>query len=153
MTTKKTTKKRAPKKKTAKKKPATKTATGKPAARKPRTTRSAAAPDAVARPPDSGPIVLPAELAIDGIAAAHATLAGIATDDAREIDGDGVLFVDTAGLQLLAAFCTTHGNARWVGVSGHLRTRAELLGLTATLRLPTPAADVVKAEDDLCPVF
>lgn len=88
----------------------------------------------------AGPVVLPADCRIAELPALQAQLRDALAAPAGELDGAAVSRVDTAALQLLAAFrreLAAQGRTlRWLGVSDALREAAGLLGLAQTLDLP-----------------
>jgi ABC-type transporter Mla MlaB component len=85
-------------------------------------------------------VVLPADCRIADLPAVKAELQAALAAAGAEVDAAAVERVDTAALQLLAAFrrdAAAQGQAvAWLGVSGALRDAAVLLGLEHTLELP-----------------
>ena len=86
------------------------------------------------------PIRLPADCRVAGSAALRAVLLDAVARPVSLLDGAGVARVDTAALQLLAAFhreADARGHEiRWTGVSDALREAAGQLGLAGLLNLP-----------------
>jgi hypothetical protein len=80
-------------------------------------------------------IELPAAMVIGDVAALHARLAPFAAG-AVALRAGSVRRIDTAGLQLLAAFVAGREDVRWESVSSELAAAAHLLGMRAALRLP-----------------
>ena len=64
------------------------------------------------------------------------------------LDISAVQRIDTAGLQVIATFIRereSHGRkVQWRGAAPAVSTAAKLLGLSAVLKLPTPAAQAVE---------
>lgn len=98
----------------------------------------------------SSPATTPAPLALAAdlrIAAApalrDALLAALAAGEAVQIDGQAVTHVDTAALQVLAAFSRDARAAglpvTWAGASDPLQRGVSVLGLNALIDLPAPA--------------
>ena len=86
------------------------------------------------------PVRLPADCRVAGAAALRAVLLDAVAQPLSLLDGAGVERVDTAALQLLAAFHREAGvrghEIRWAGASDALREAAGLLGLAGLLNLP-----------------
>lgn len=99
---------------------------------------------------------LAGKLDISGIAALRGRLlAAIETGESLTVDAGAVDSVDTASLQLLAAFANKARKRAqlltWPSVSDALRERAALLDLDQTLDLDGIAA--LEQTVDLCPVY
>jgi phospholipid transport system transporter-binding protein len=108
--------------------------TSKSVSRKP--ARSAAAPKKL-----SGQVALPAECVIASVDDLKADLLTRLTfDSSVTIDAAAVQRIDTASLQLLAAFARDRRAAglpfEWTGVPASVTEAANLLNLTDTLGLP-----------------
>jgi anti-anti-sigma regulatory factor len=90
------------------------------------------------------PLVLDADLRIGAAPGLRDTLLGVlAAGEPVELDGAAVAQVDTAGLQVLAAF-SRDARAKsvpvtWTGVSDPLRRGVSVLGLDALIELPADA--------------
>lgn len=92
----------------------------------------------------SAPLTLDADLRIAAAPALRDTLlAALATGGSVEIDGGAVAQVDTAALQLLAAFSRDAKAAghpvTWTGVSDSLQRGVAVLGLNGLIELPARA--------------
>jgi anti-anti-sigma regulatory factor len=94
--------------------------------------------------PDNGParVVLGPSLTLQGVAGLKQRLArAFSAGGTVYLDGAGVTSVDTAGIQLLVAFCLearTRGAAViWQGASEAVKRSAARLGLGAALGLAT----------------
>jgi anti-anti-sigma regulatory factor len=90
------------------------------------------------------PLALDADLRIAAAPALRdALLAALAAGEAVELDGTAVTQVDTAVLQLLAAFSRDARAAglsvRWTGASDSLQRGVAVLGLHALIDLPARA--------------
>jgi len=90
------------------------------------------------------PLALDADLRIAGAPALRETLlAALAAGEPIAIDGSAVGQVDTAGLQVLAAFSRDARAAglsvTWAGVSDPLRRGVAALDLTGLIELPADA--------------
>jgi len=86
-------------------------------------------------------IELPAGCTLRDAAALKALLVGSAcTGDAVTVAGGAVTRIDTAGLQLLAAFALHERSAgrplQWHSASAELRAASARIGLSALLQLP-----------------
>lgn len=100
------------------------------------------------------PIVIDGEQNIKNAAALQLVLAAAAEANGPvEIDAGSVQSVDTASLQLLAAFANALSGVdrslTWTSVSERMREQADRLGLSAHLQLDSAPGDA----DDLLPVF
>jgi len=89
----------------------------------------------------AGPITLPAECMIAGVDELKTTLTRrLALESNVTIDAAAVQRIDTASLQLLAAFIRDRRAAglpfEWAGVTRSVTDAAELLNLSDTLGLP-----------------
>jgi phospholipid transport system transporter-binding protein len=115
---------------------------------KPRRTAKAAAPKRkVAKPKALKPVSLPAECIIASAIALRDTLLERVGDAGNvQIDASSVQRIDTAGLQLMAAFVRDRRNDgrsfEWLGVPACLTEAATLLDLTHALGLGSPGASV-----------
>jgi anti-anti-sigma regulatory factor len=90
------------------------------------------------------PLALDADLRIAAAPALRDTLmAALAAGDAVEIDGAAVAQVDTAALQVLAAFSRDARTAglpvSWTSASDSLQRGVAVLGLNALIDLPARA--------------
>lgn len=85
-------------------------------------------------------IALPADCRMACVPALRTTLTAALARPASELDGAAVARVDTAALQLLAAFVRAAAErrhpVRWLGASAVLGESAGLLGLAQVLDLP-----------------
>ena len=102
----------------------------------------------------NGAIPLESSLIIRDVQALKAQLDAHAEGEAPiVIDGAAVCHVDTAGLQLLLGFVRhlerQSRSLTWRDVSGALREKALLAGLSDALQLPPEEVE----EAGLCPVF
>lgn len=94
--------------------------------------------------PSTSIVVLPSSLRISEAEALRDQLLSHLEDvDTLDLDGSAIQEVDTAGLQLLAAFFSDRRKlgrvARWLNPSKSLVQTADLLGLHHWLELPDPA--------------
>jgi anti-anti-sigma regulatory factor len=90
------------------------------------------------------PLMLDADLRIGAAPALRETLlAALAAGEGLDIDASAVAQVDTAALQVLAAFSRDARAASvavvWTGVSDSLRRGVSVLGLNALIELPAHA--------------
>ncbi|SFW62537.1 STAS domain-containing protein [Luteibacter sp. UNCMF366Tsu5.1] len=90
------------------------------------------------------PLALDADLRIGAAPALRDALLGaLAAGEAVQLDGTAVTQIDTAGLQVLAAFSRDARAAglpvAWTGVSDPLRRGVSVLGLHALIELPAEA--------------
>jgi phospholipid transport system transporter-binding protein len=87
-------------------------------------------------------VALPTDFRLAELAAVKAELLEALEAPAVHLDGTAVERVDTAALQLLAAFrresAARGQSAAWQGVSVVMRDAASLLGLAQVLELPAP---------------
>jgi anti-anti-sigma regulatory factor len=85
-------------------------------------------------------LALPAQCRLGEAAALKASLLQASAASALLLDGSGVERVDTAALQVLAAFArdlaASGGKPAWRGASDSLREACGLLGLETLLNLP-----------------
>jgi anti-anti-sigma regulatory factor len=86
---------------------------------------------------------LPANCSIRDAAQLKTALLGLLPQDSVAIDAGAVERIDTAGLQLLAAFMRDRAangfGTEWCGVNATLRDAANILGLAGQLGLPAAA--------------
>ncbi|KJV27220.1 STAS domain-containing protein [Luteibacter yeojuensis] len=92
----------------------------------------------------AAPLALEADLRIGAAPALRDTLlAALNAGAAVQLDGNAVAQVDTAALQVLAAFSRDARAASvpvaWLGASDTLRRGVTVLGLDALIELPAPA--------------
>ncbi|QWT22548.1 STAS domain-containing protein [Bacillus sp. NP157] len=90
------------------------------------------------------PLALEADLRIGAAPLLRDTLlAALNAGNAVQLDGAAVAQVDTAALQVLAAFCRDARAASlpvaWTGASDSLRRGVTVLGLNALIELPAQA--------------
>ena len=103
--------------------------------------RHSPAPNGPADPVSPATVTLAAECMVSDAASLKARLAALLDEPlAVTIDVSALQRIDTAGLQLIAAFIRERaGQGRtveWQGAAPVLATAAQLLGLTSMLRLP-----------------
>ncbi len=119
------------------------------AARAPRRGRTARRTPASATEHKTGSFAVAAECTVADASSLKAHLAKL-LDDAGTVtlDISAVQRIDTAGLQVIAAFIRERESqgrrVEWRGHAPALWNAAELLGLGDLLKLPTPAAQVVE---------
>ena len=97
-------------------------------------------------------VALASTQSVAEVPALHAALAASTPAKAVEIDAGALETVDTATLQVLAAFARRNAKLTWSGELDVLRKAASACGLEQALALPE-AAPAEDEEDDLCPVF
>ena len=105
---------------------------------------------------DHGVVALAEDLSIRGVTDLVESLTeSLESGGPLSVDGSNVKVVDSAGLQVLAAFVNTaiarSIDISWVSESEALQTAAAATGLEETLFRISAAVD--DAADDLCPVF
>jgi ABC-type transporter Mla MlaB component len=95
-----------------------------------------------------GAVALPAECAIASVSSLRATLLERVSDSGKvQIDASSVQRIDTASLQVLAAFArdrrAEERPTEWVGVPACLTDAANLLDLTDALGIGSPGSTTV----------
>jgi ABC-type transporter Mla MlaB component len=112
--------------------------------------RKAATPKVTPRKRAPGPLMLPADCVIGSVPELRTALVSrVSSETAVTLDAAKVERIDTASLQLLAAFVRERRAAglafEWAGVPDAVTEAAALLNLTTHLGLAAPANSTVPA--------